>query len=135
MSAEQLQQALYTALNVSGITAQLGTGGLKNEWASQVVDAALPTAFPFITMTFPAMVPFSDKGVIGYSATVQVDIWDRDNGLRLKVLADDVSELLDRQALGVTGHVSTDREDMQFMRDPDGITRRAMLRFRVLALA
>lgn len=134
MNAAELQQAVYDALNVVGITGQLGTGGISNEWAQQVVDAAGTGAFPFITMTFPAAGPFNTDTLNGYSAIVQVDIWDRDNGQRIKTLAEDVYAVLHRQAIGVTGLITVEHEDIQFMRDPDGITRRAMLQFRVIAL-
>lgn len=135
MNSEALQEALYDALNVSLITAQLGAGGLKNEWATQVIDGAVVTDFPFITMTFPAIGQLSDKSEVGMDAFVQIDIWDRNNGLRIKALADDVFATLNRQTLDVAGHILTEGDETVFSRDQDGVTRRAMMRFRVMALA
>jgi len=134
MNPEQLQQAVYAALNVAGITSLLGTGGIVNEWAGQVLDSSDPAPFPFVTFSFPASVPFETKDGTGQRSVVQVDVWSRVNTSQVKTIAGAVYEALHRQALAVTGHISTELTGMDFSRDPDGITRRGMLRFEVVAL-
>jgi len=134
MNPEQLQQAVYTALNVAGIISLLGTGGIMNEWSGQVLDSADPAPFPRITFSFPASVPFETKDGTGQRSVVQVDVWSRVNTSQIKTIAKAVYEALHRQALAVTGHITTELKSMDFSRDPDGITRRGMLLFEVVAL-
>jgi hypothetical protein len=139
MNPEELQAAIYARLNVVGITglltASYGVNAIFNEWVPQVTDAGDPSFFPFITMSFPASTPFDDKTAAGANSLVQIDVWSRANTSQVKIIAKAVYDALHRQALGVVGHVATQAEDMVFERDPDGLTRRARLTFRVIAIA
>lgn len=139
MNPDELQTAIFARLNHASVTATLSTAygltAIFNEWVPQVTDAGDPLGFPFVTMTFPASTAFDDKLAIGQNSIVQVDVWARGNGAGIKVLGKAIYDRMHRQTLGVTGHITTQCEDMVFERDPDGITRRCRMNFRVLALA
>ena len=139
MNPVELQAAIYARLNVVGITALItasyGVTAIFNEWVPQVTDAGDPAFFPFVTMSFAASTEYDDKTATGQNSLVQIDVWSRANSTQVKVIAKAVYDALHRQALAVTGHLTTQIEDMTFERDPDGITRRGRLSFRVLAIA
>ena len=139
MNPVELQAAIYARLNVaivtSLLTTQYGTVAIFNEWVPQVNDAGDPAYFPFVTMSFPAATPFDDKTDLGANSLVQIDVWSRKNNTEVKLIAKAAYDVLHRQALNVAGHVTTQSEDLVFERDPDGITRRARMTFRVLAIA
>jgi hypothetical protein len=139
MNPEELQAAVFARLNHSSVTATLSTAygvtAVFNEWAPQLTDAGDPIGFPFVTMSFPASTAFDDKTETGQNSVVQIDVWARSNGTNIKAISKAVYDRLHRQALGVTGHITTQCEDMVFERDPDGITRRCRMNYRVLALA
>jgi len=139
MNPDELQVAIYARLNVVGITGLLTAGygvtAIFNEWVPQVTDAGDPAFFPFISMSFPAATPFDDKTALGANSLVQIDVWSRKNSAQVKTIAGLIYDELHRQDLGVAGHVATQIEDMVFERDPDGLTRRARMTFRVIAIA
>ena len=134
MKFAALQTAIHARLSHSSVTSLLGTGGIRNEWQRQVLDSADAAPFPFITVTYPGSAPFDTKDEIGLDARVQVDVWARDDSLAIKTIADAVYSRLHRGDLEIDGHITTEAEEAQFLRDPDGITRRALLRFRVVVL-
>jgi hypothetical protein len=139
MNPIELQTAIYARLNHASITATLSTAygvtAVFNEWVPQLTDSGDPLGFPFVTFSFPASTAFDDKTATGQDSLVQVDVWARNNGTGIKVLGQAVYDRLHRQALAVTGHITTQCEGMVYERDPDGITRRCRMSFRVLAIA
>ena len=138
MNPAELQTAIYDRLNDTDVTDLLTTGygiaAIFSEWAPQVTDAGDPAFFPFVSFSFPSSVPFDDKLTVGQSSLVQVDVWSRVNTTQVKAIAKVIYDRLHRQPLEVAGHITTQCEGMDFTRDPDGLTRRGMLTFRVLAL-
>jgi hypothetical protein len=46
-----------------------------------------------------------------------------------------IYEAIDRSTIGVVGHIETQCEEIRFSLDPDGLTRRGLMSFRVVALA
>lgn len=138
MNPVELQTAIYNRLNDVSVTALLtddyGMAAIFSEWAPQVTDAGDPAFFPFITFSFPSSLAFDDKLNAGQSSLVQIDIWARDNTVLVKTIAKIVNDRLHRQVLSIAGHITTQNEGMEFEIDPDGITRRGRLTFRVLAL-
>lgn len=140
MRPEEIQQSVYDALNVSAITSLLSTAHSETpiwtQGAPQVDDAASADYFPYITLEFVADGGFYTKDDPGSDATVQVDVWHRTaSELALKAIARQVFLALHRQDLaGLTGHITTECEDMRFFTDDDGITRRALIEFRILSL-
>jgi hypothetical protein len=139
MKSEALQQAVYTRLNDSSVTALLSTAyaplaAIFTD-VPQAADSELESHFPFITIGADTINPFDDKDAPGGSGIVQIDIWDRAASmLDLKGLADVVDARLRRQALTITGatHITTELDSCVFTRDPDGKTKRALILYRVL---
>ena len=139
MDPTELQTAVFAQLNHSSITATLSTAygvtAVFNEWVPQLTDGGDPIGFPFITMSFPTSGSFDDKDAIGQDTTVQVDVWARNNGTNIKATSKADYDRMLRPARGVTGHITTECTAMVFERDPDGITRRCRMSYRVLAIA
>jgi hypothetical protein len=139
MKAAALQQAIFTRLNDSSITALLSTAyaplpAIFTD-VPQAIDAEKESNFPFITIGGDTINPFDDKDAPGGNAIVQIDIWDRASSmLDLKALADAVDARLRRQALSISGatHITTEMDSSVFTRDPDGKTKRALILYRVL---
>lgn len=142
MKSAALQQAVFTRLNDSSVTALLSTAyaplaAIFTD-VPQSVDAEKESDFPFITIGGDTINPFDSKDNKGGSAIVQIDIWDRASSmLDLKALADVVDTRLRRQALSISGvtHITTELDSSVFTRDPDGKTKRALLLYRVLWIA
>jgi hypothetical protein len=139
MKPAELRTAIFTALNVTALTSLLTTEytipAVFHEDAPQADDSGAAAYFPFVSFTVPSDVGLNDKGTLGTNALVQVDVWSRLGTTQCETIAQKVFDLLARQPLSVTGHIDTECEAMEFSLDPDGITRRALLRFRVVALA
>jgi hypothetical protein len=139
MKSAALQQAVFTRLNDSSITALLSTAyaplpAIFTD-VPQAIDAEKESNFPFITIGGDTINPFDDKDAPGGNAIVQIDIWDRASSmLDLKALADAVDARLRRQALSISGatHITTEMDSSVFTRDPDGKTKRALILYRVL---
>jgi hypothetical protein len=139
MKSAALQQAIFTRLNDSSITALLSTAyaplpAIFTD-VPQAIDAEKESNFPFITIGGDTINPFDDKDAPGGNAIVQIDIWDRASSmLDLKALADAVDARLRRQALAISGatHITTEMDSSVFTRDPDGKTKRALILYRVL---
>jgi hypothetical protein len=139
MNPIELQTAIFARLNDTSVTATLSTAygvtAVFNEWVPQLTDGGDPIGFPFVTFSFPTSGSFDDKDAIGQDSVVQVDVWARTNGTNIKAISKAVYDRMHRQALGVTGHITTECTAMVFERDPDGITRRCRMSYRVLSIA
>ena len=138
MSFAQLQQAIFDALSGdAGLTAQLSTA-----WGEAAIFSDVPQEnasdaayYPFISFGGDYGTPLADKDVTGDNVVSQIDIWTRDgNYTTAKNIAATVRGLLDRQNMVVSGqnHITTSYESSDFSLDPDGSTRRGMLKFRTL---
>lgn len=104
----------------------------------QAADSELESMFPFITLGGDTINPFDSKDDLGGSAIVQIDVWDRQSSmLRLKSIAEAVDARLRRQPLNISGvtHITTELDSVNFSRDPDGKTKRALILYRVLWIA
>jgi hypothetical protein len=140
MRPAEIQQAVYDAVNVSAVTTLLTSASTETPiWtlgAPQVVDAEAAGNFPYITLAFLTDDGFTTKDDAGSEALIQVDVWHRTpSELAIKAIARQVFLALHRVTLaGLTGHVTTECTDMEFMTEDDGITRRAMVEFRVVSL-
>lgn len=138
MNLDGLRVALYSALNVSGLTSQLSTAysplaAIFYEIAPQVDDSGSAAAFPLVVFNITSDSGFNDKGSTGTDAIVQVDVYSRLHTTQAEAIGEIVHGLLHRQALAFAGHVTTECEAAETMTDADGETRRCMLRFRVIA--
>ena len=140
MNLDALRTALFSKLNVSGLTSQLSTAysplaAIFYEIAPQAADSGAANAFPYVLFDITTDTGFNDKGVTGTNAVVQVDVYSRLHTTQVEAIGEIVHGLLHRQALSFTGHITTECESIETMTEPDGETRRCLMLFRVLAVS
>lgn len=122
-----LQQAVYTRLSGdSALTTTLGASVYD-----EVPDAA---SFPYVAIGDVTETPRDTMGTTGRDATLTVHVWSQYPGSKqVKEVYSRVDELLDRWAATVSGWnaVQLQQEFFETFRDPDGITRHGVARYRV----
>lgn len=125
-----LQEKVYATLNNdSNLTTTLG--------AAVYDEVPENSAFPYITMGGGQAVDFSTKDLDGSEVSITLDVWSRYKGSKeVKNLMDRVHTLLHDSSLSVTGHnlINMRFEFGDVLRDPDGITRHGVMRFRAVML-
>ena len=124
-----LQSSIYTALDVSAITTTLSCG---------VYDEVIQgNTYPFITLGEETAIDYSTNNLVGAETTINIHIWSRYKGSKeTKQIMDKVHDLLHDKSLSVTGVnlINLRFEYSDIMRDPDGITRHGVMRFRAITL-
>ncbi len=124
-----LQSSIYTALNVSAITTTLACGVYD-----EVVEG---NSYPFITLGEETAIDYSTNNLVGSETTINIHIWSRYKGSKqTKQIMDKVHDLLHDVSLTVSGVnlINLRFEYSDIMRDPDGITRHGVMRFRAITL-
>jgi len=124
-----LQTTIYNALNVSAITTTLSCGVYD-----EVIEG---NTYPFITLGEETTIDYSTKTATGSETTVNIHIWSQYKGSKqTKEIMDKVHDLLHDSNLSVTGFnlINLRFEYSDIMRDPDGITRHGVMRFRAIIL-
>jgi len=124
-----LQTTIYNALNVSAITTTLSCGVYD-----EVIEG---NTYPFITLGEETTIDYSTKTATGSETTVNIHIWSQYKGSKqTKEIMDKVHDLLHDSNLSVTGFnlINLRFEFSDIMRDPDGITRHGVMRFRAIIL-
>ena len=124
-----LQSSIYTALNVSAITTTLACGVYD-----EVVEG---NSYPFITLGEETAIDYSTNNLVGAETTINVHIWSRYKGSKeTKEIMDKIHDLLHDVSLTVSGVnlINLRFEYSDIMRDPDGITRHGVMRFRAITL-
>ena len=125
-----LQTAIYTKLSTdNNLTSTLG--------ASVFDDIPEETPYPYVQLGEDTAIDYSTKDQTGSEVTVNVDIWSRYRGsLQAKNIMDRVHTLLHDSSLSVTGSnfINMRFEFSDIIRDPDGITRHGVMRFRAIML-
>ena len=124
-----LQSSIYTALNVSAITTTLACGVYD-----EVVEG---NSYPFITLGEETAIDYSTNNLVGAETTINIHIWSRYKGSKQsKQIMDKVHDLLHDVSLTVSGVnlINLRFEYSDIMRDPDGITRHGVMRFRAITL-
>ena len=125
-----LQTAIYTKLSTdSNLTTTLG--------ASVFDDIPENTPYPYVQLGEDTAIDYSTKDQTGSEVTVNVDVWSRYRGsLQAKNIMDRVHTLLHDSSLSVTGSnfINMRFEFSDIIRDPDGITRHGVMRFRAIML-
>jgi hypothetical protein len=124
-----LQSSIYTALNVSAITTTLACGVYD-----EVVEG---NSYPFISLGEETAIDYSTNNLVGAETTINIHIWSRYKGSKqTKEIMDKVHDLLHDVSLTVSGVnlINLRFEYSDIMRDPDGITRHGVMRFRAITL-
>ena len=124
-----LQTTIYNALNVSAITTTLSCGVYD-----EVIEG---NTYPFITLGEETTIDYSTKTATGSETTINIHIWSQYKGSKqTKEIMDKVHDLLHDSNLTVTGFnlINLRFEYSDIMRDPDGITRHGVMRFRAIIL-
>lgn len=124
-----LQATVYAALNVAAITDTLSCAVLDEVTQGQ--------SYPFITIGEETAIDYSTKTAHGGEFTVNIDVWSQYKGSKeVKQIMDKVHDLLHNSNLSVTGFnlVNTRFEFSDILRDPDGVTRHGVMRFRAIIL-
>ena len=125
----QLQQAIFSALNVSAVTSDLSCGVFD--------DVPQNASYPYIALGEETAVDFSVKDIQGGDLSVNIHVWSQYKGSKeTKQIMDKIHDLLHNINLSVTGFnlINLRFEFSDIMRDPDGITRHGVMRFRAIIL-
>lgn len=122
-----LQQAVYTRLS--------GDATLTSTLGAAVYDHAPDGSnFPYVVIGDVTETPRDTMGTTGRDATLTVHTWSQYAGSKqVKEIQSRVDELLDRWKPTVTGWTSVNmqQEFFETFRDPDGITRHGVSRYRI----
>ena len=125
-----LQSAIYTALNNdSTLTTTYGAGVYD--------DVPEGSSFPYVTMGEDASNDYGTKDLDGSTVSLNIHVWSQYRGSKeVKTIMDRIHTLLHDSSLSVSGFnlVNTRFEFMDILRDPDGITRHGVMRFRAVML-
>ena len=125
-----LQTALYTKLNSdSNLTSTLGAGVYD--------EVPQNSSYPYVQIGEDVTLDYSTKDVDGSETTINIHVWSRSHGSKeTKQIMDRVHTLLHDVSLSVTGYnfINGRFEFSDVLRDPDGITRHGVMRFRAVML-
>lgn len=140
MNPAALREAIFDALNVIDVTILLSDEygaipAIFSEAALQATDSGAGEFFPYVSFSVPSDFAYNDKGRTGSSSVVQIDVWSRSGIDECETITRAIYESIDRTSIGVVGHIETQCEEIRFSLDPDGLTRRGLMSFRVIALA
>lgn len=119
----ELQQALYDALK----------GNIGPEVGPRVYDN-VPTnaSFPYVTIGDGQVLPDKADCVDGTEHFPQIDVWSRAVGYpEAKMISNNIVTLLDDKPPIMEGYVAVifQLENIQYLRDPDGLTRHVAMTF------
>lgn len=141
MKSDALQQAIYTKLNVAAITGKLssdyGVSAIFTD-VPQADDSELPEFFPYIVIGGDTFTAFDDKDDGGNSVVVQIDVYSRASNMgAVKQIGDEVYAQIFRQPLTIPGvtWITTEFQGVDYTRDPDGLTKRAIMQFSVIYIS
>ena len=126
----QLQSTIYTTLNNdSNLTETLG--------ASIFDEVPEGSSTPYVTIGEDTAVDYSTDTADGADITVNIDVWSEYKGSKeCKQIMDRIHDLLHDSSLSITGFnlVNLRFEFSDILRDPDGVTRHGVMRFRAIIL-
>tara|TARA_Y100000592_G_C5219867_1_gene198951 strand:- start:34 stop:441 length:408 start_codon:yes stop_codon:yes gene_type:complete len=125
-----LQSAIYSTLNGdSNLTSTLGAGIFN--------DVTEGTNTPFVTIGDDTASEYDTKDLDGTETTINIDVWSEYKGSKeCKQIMDRIHDLLHDSNISVTGFnlVNLRFEFSDIIRDPDGVTRHGVMRFRAVIL-
>lgn len=123
-----LQDSLIKALRADGVLPAV----VGRRVYDQVPGA--PT-YPYVTLGDGQVLPDKAECIDGVEIFLQIDVWSRKVGYaETKQITAAIVDALDDQALTVAGFDVTvfELSSVQYLRDPDGLTRHAAITFRGL---
>jgi len=125
-----LQTTIYSTLSSDNtLTSTLGSGVYD-----EVVEGA---TYPFVALGEETAIDYSTKDLDGGETTINIHIWSQYKGSKeTKQIMDRIHDLLHDSNLSVTGFnlINLRFEFSDIMRDPDGVTRHGVMRFRAIIL-
>ena len=125
-----LQTTIYSTLN--------GDNTLTNTLGAGVFDEVVENAtYPFVSLGEETAVDYSTKDLDGGEFTINIHVWSQYKGSKqTKEIMDRVHDLLHDSSLSVSGFnlANLRFEFSDILRDPDGITRHGVMRFRAIIL-
>lgn len=125
-----LQTTIYSTLSSDNtLTSTLGSGVYD-----EVVEGA---TYPFVALGEETAIDYSTKNTNGGETTINVHIWSQYKGSKeTKQIMDRIHDLLHDSNLSVTGFnlINLRFEFSDILRDPDGVTRHGVMRFRAIIL-
>lgn len=123
-----IQVALFARLSTLGTAAGERVYDDVPPEADRIEDTG--AAYPYLTIGAGQLVPVDEDCWDRSSTYFQIDVWSRRVGFpEAKTIAGEIRTGLHEQELSIDGH-TLDRmrvESIDYMRDPNGLTRRARL--------
>jgi len=127
-----------TALQTIIFSTLSGDSNLTSTLGATVQDEVPSgTNYPVVQIGDDNAIDFSTKDLAGSETTIMIHVWSREFGsAQTKNIMDRIHTLLHDSALTVTGFnlINCRLEFTDVMRDPDGITRHGVMRFRAIIL-
>ena len=120
-----LQSSVYSTLS--------NDNTLSSTYGASVFDVPEDTSYPYITIGEDNISEFGTKDLDGTTSTMTIHIWSEYKGSKeTKQIMDRIHDLLHDSSLSVSGFnlINMRFEFSDIMRDPDGITRHGVMRFR-----
>ena len=125
-----LQTTIYSTLSSDNtLTNTLGAGVFD-----EVVENA---TYPFVALGEETAIDYSTKDLDGGEFTINIHVWSQYKGAKqTKEIMDRIHDLLHDSSLSVSGFnlANLRFEFSDILRDPDGITRHGVMRFRAIIL-
>ena len=125
-----LQTIIYTTLS--------GDNQLTSTLGATVQDEVPSgTNYPVVQIGDDSTTDYSTKDLVGSDTSITIHVWSREFGAaETKNMMDRIHTLLHDSALTVTGFnlINCRLEFTDVLRDPDGITRHGVMRFRAIIL-
>jgi len=125
-----LQTTIYSTLsNDNTLTNTLGAGVFD-----EVVENA---TYPFVALGEETAIDYSTKDLNGGEFTINIHVWSQYKGAKqTKEIMDRIHDLLHDSSLSVSGFnlANLRFEFSDILRDPEGITRNGVMRFRAIIL-
>ena len=136
MRPAELITACYARLNVPAVTDLLtqdyGVPAIFQRGKVPQEKAGESGFFPYISFRIVSDADFSTKQSLGGSAVIQIDVWDRSgSAVALGGIMRAALQAVVRQDWTVPGFITCDREMLEQIDDPDGVTMHGVIRVRV----
>jgi hypothetical protein len=125
-----LQTTIYSTLSSDNTLTSTLSAGVYDE----VTEGA---TYPFVSLGEETAIDYGTKDTNGGETTINIHIWSQYKGAKeTKQIMDRIHDLLHDSNLTVTGFnlINLRFEFSDILRDPDGVTRHGVMRFRAIIL-